>query len=78
MVLKSALSVETTQINGTVFVLVSKHNLDEETRNTLSVVSTITARRYHLRGVYRGLEKIAMHTELGWENVSGSRYLKDR
>lgn len=52
--------------------------MDEATRNTLSVVSAIAASSYHLRGVYRGLEKIAMHTEFEWENLLGSRHLKDR
>jgi hypothetical protein len=51
MFLKSALIFETTQINGTVFVHVSEHNLDEATRNTLSVVSKITESSYDLRGV---------------------------
>jgi len=70
MALKSDPIVETTQINGTVLVLVSEHNSDEATRNTLSVVSAIIASSYHLRGVYRGLEKIAMHTEF----LSGKTY----
>ena len=51
MFLKSALIFETTQINGTVFMFVSEHNLDVATKNTLSVVTAITASSYDLRGV---------------------------
>jgi hypothetical protein len=74
----SALIFETTQMNGTVFVLVNEHNLDEATKNTLSVVTTITASSYDLSGVYRGLEKTDMHTEFGWENLLQSRHLRGK
>jgi hypothetical protein len=65
-------------MTGTVFVLVSEHNLDEATMETLSVVTTITATSYDLRGVCRGLEKIDMHTEFEWENLLESRHLKGK